>query len=103
VIFTDEREELLKAFERKDEPLSATEISQNIPLQSRTLDWMRKQQLALSEAGLAVDKQKPRVLDWMKKQQTSAQEPAVSAQQRDFMQPHIDRNGPAERGMDHAR
>ena len=104
VIFTDDRQELLKAFGRTDDPLSATEISRDMQPEPRVRDWMREQQLALSAAERAGNTQKqPRGRDWMKKQQESAQSPALSGQRRDFMQPGVQRDGIAERGMDNAR
>jgi ATP-dependent exoDNAse (exonuclease V) alpha subunit len=77
-IFTDDRKELLKALGRPDDPLSATEISGHTQPQSR-------------------------VRGWLKKQLASVQGPAVSGQRRDFMQPGVQRDAMAERGMDNAR
>jgi hypothetical protein len=103
-IFTDDSKELLKAFGRTDDPLSATEISRDMQPQPHVRDWMKEQQLALSAAALAGNtQQQPRVRDWMKKQQESVQSPALSGQRRDFMQPGVPRGGMAERGMDNAR
>jgi hypothetical protein len=78
VIFTDDRQELLKAFGRMDDPLSATEISRDMQPQ-------------------------PRIRDWLKKQLASVQGPAISGQRSDFMPPGVSRNGMAERELDHAR
>ena len=77
VIFTDDREELLRAFGRTDDPLSATEISGNGEQPSTVRDWLKKQ-LAMvgGTAGLGG---------------------------RNGMQPGVERNGMAEREMDHAR
>jgi conjugative relaxase-like TrwC/TraI family protein len=77
-IFTDDRKELLKALGRPDEPLSATEISGQTQPQSRVRGWLMKQ-LAIVGG------------------------PAVSGQRRDFMQPGVQRDAMAERGMDNAR
>jgi hypothetical protein len=76
MIFTDDRKELLRAFGRTDDPLSATEIS---------------------------GATQPRVRNWLKKQLESVQGPAISGQRRDFMQPGVPRSGMAEREPDHAR
>ena len=77
MIFTDDRQELLKAFGRTDDPLSATEISGNGERPSTVRDWLKKQ-LAMvgGTAGLGG---------------------------RNGMQPGVERNGMAEREMDHAR
>jgi hypothetical protein len=125
-IFTDDRKELLKAFGRADDPLSATEISRDAQQQPHIRDWMREQQ---KEAELAGKTQpRPRVRDWMKEQEpalaahaaegspqpsrvrewmknqpTPAEEPAAAVQQRGFKQPNANRNVPLEREMDHAR
>jgi conjugative relaxase-like TrwC/TraI family protein len=68
MIFTDDRKELLRAFGRKDDPLSATEISGHTQPQ-------------------------PRVRGWLKKQLALAGGPAVSGQRREAMQPGIERDG----------
>ena len=67
-IFTDDRKELLKAISRSDNPLSATEIS-------------------------GETQQQQGLRGWLKKQLTIAGGPAVSGQQRDIMQPGIERDG----------
>jgi hypothetical protein len=67
-IFTDDRNELLKAIGRPDDPLSATEIS-------------------------GATRQEPRLRGWLKKQLALAGGPAVSGQQREFMQPGVERDG----------
>jgi conjugative relaxase-like TrwC/TraI family protein len=67
-IFTDDRNELLKAIGRTDDPLSATEIS-------------------------GATRQQPRLRGWLMKQLALAGGPAVLGQQRDFIQPGIERDG----------
>jgi conjugative relaxase-like TrwC/TraI family protein len=67
-IFTDDRNELLKAICRADDPLSATEIS-----------------------GAA--RQQPRLQGRLMKQPAIAGGPAVLGQRRDFMQPGVERDG----------
>ena len=67
-IFTDDRNELLKAICRADDPLSATEISGDM-------------------------RQQPRVRGRLMKQPAIAGGPAVLGQRRDFMQPGVERDG----------
>jgi hypothetical protein len=67
-LFTDDRKELLRAFGRTDDPLSATEISGHTQPQ-------------------------PRVRGWLKKQLALVGGPAVSGQRREVMQPGIERDG----------
>jgi hypothetical protein len=96
-VFTDDQNELLKAFGRADDPLSATEISRD----SHIRDWMQQQQL---EAALAGDAQPQHLVrDWMNGQQPSVQMPDIAAQNRGFMQPHTDGKRQPERDLDHAR
>jgi conjugative relaxase-like TrwC/TraI family protein len=67
-IFTDDRKELLKAIGRPDVPLSAMDISRDAQPQPRLRGWLMKQ---LAVAG----------------------GPAVATQQREFMQPGVERDG----------
>jgi hypothetical protein len=67
-IFTDDRNELLKAICRADDPLSATEISGST-------------------------RQEPRLRVGLMKQPALAGGPAVLRQRRDFMQPGVERDG----------
>jgi len=69
-IFTDDRKELLKAIGRRDDPLSATEIS---------MDRQPEPQ--------------PRFRGWLMKQLAVAGGPAVSTQRRDSLQPSVERDG----------
>ena len=66
-IFTDDREELLKAIGRPDDPLSATEISRTHT--------------------------QPHLRGWLMKQLAIAGGPAVPTQRREFIQPDIERDG----------
>jgi len=67
-IFTDDREELMKAMRRADDPLSATEISGAKP-------------------------QQPSLRDWPMRQQAIAFDPSVLSQRLNFMQPDVERDG----------
>ena len=67
-IFTDDRDELLKAMSRPDDPLSATEISKDT-------------------------QKKPRLRGRLRKQLSLAGDAAVLRQRHDSIQPGSDRDG----------
>jgi len=77
-IFTDDRAELLKAVERPDDPLSATELAESA-------------------------KHTPTLGKRLAKHLTTAQQLAAIAMQHHLTQSGRGRNAPAERGMDHDR
>jgi conjugative relaxase-like TrwC/TraI family protein len=68
VIYTDDRQELLRAFDRKDDPLSATEISEAVQPQPRLRGWIKDQLAAIGG-------------------------PAALARQQQITQPSLERGG----------
>jgi ATP-dependent exoDNAse (exonuclease V) alpha subunit len=77
-IFTDDRQEVLKAISRPDDPLSATELAESTSY-------------------------KPAARNRLSKHLTTAQQLAAVALQHHLMQPGNARNSKVERDMDHKR
>jgi len=77
VVFTDDREELLKAISRPDDPMSATQLAESTP-------------------------QKPGLRNGLMKGLAFARGLGVFAARNDSVQPGVTRNG-ADRGLDHDR
>ena len=77
-IFTDDREELMRAVTRPDDSMSATELSQSAP-------------------------QKPTLRNRLTKGLAFTRGIGVFGGRHDSMQPGIAQNASAERGMDHDR
>ncbi len=78
VIYTDDRNELMKAVSRPDDPMSATELSEST-------------------------EQKPTLRDRLTKRLAFARGLAVFGQRNDAMQPGISKDATVQREMDNAR
>lgn len=78
VVYTDDRNELMKAVSRPDDPMSATELSDSRP-------------------------QKPALKDRLMKRLEFARGLAVFGQRNDAMQPGVARDATVQREMDNAR
>ena len=78
MIYTDDRNELMKAVSRPDDPMSATELSDSRP-------------------------PKPALKDRLMKRLEFARGLAVFGQRNDAMQPGVARDATVQREMDNAR